>query len=101
MEGALCEARVWIFFPEGKPPCRLLNRNLFFFQVHTLSGHFLFVKCVAFSLDSKRVVSASFDQLVKIWNAETGAEVRPLIMVDDNLHSIPFYYSSRLFSATR
>jgi len=33
------------------------------------------VKCVAFSLDSKRVVSASFDKLVKIWNAETGAEV--------------------------
>ena len=27
--------------------------------------------------------------------------VRPLIMVDDNLHSIPFYYRSRLFSATR
>ena len=43
--------------------------------MHTLSGHFLFVKCVAFSLDSKRVVSASFDKLVKIWNAETGAEV--------------------------
>jgi len=27
--------------------------------------------------------------------------IRPLIMVDDNLHSIPFYYRSRLFSATR
>ena len=29
------------------------------------------------------------------------ATLRPLIMVDDNLHSIPFYYRSRLFSATR
>ena len=29
------------------------------------------------------------------------SEVGPRIMVDDNLHSIPFYYRSRLFSATR
>ena len=33
--------------------------------------------------------------------SEAGFCVRPLIMVDDNLHSIPFYYRSRLFSATR
>jgi len=36
---------------------------------------FLFFLCVAYSPDGKRIVSASNDKLVKIWNADTGAEV--------------------------
>ena len=44
-------------------------------QVHTLAGHTDMVPCVAFSLDGTRIVSGSYDELVKIWNSETGAEV--------------------------
>ena len=33
------------------------------------------VRSVAFSRDGKRIVSGSYDELVKIWNSETGAEV--------------------------
>ena len=37
-----------------------------------------------------------------VWGLGVGGSgLRPLIMVDDNLHSITFYYRSRLFSATR
>jgi len=43
--------------------------------VHTLIGHTGAVSSVAFSLTGNRVVSGSCDNLVKIWNAETGAEV--------------------------
>ena len=41
-----------------------------------MAGHSGFVFSVAFSLDGTRVVSGSVDTRVKIWNAETGAEVR-------------------------
>jgi len=43
--------------------------------VHTLTGHSGMVLSVDFSLDGNRVVSGSDDNLVKIWNTETGAEV--------------------------
>ena len=44
-------------------------------QVHTLKGHTNWVWSVAFSWDSTRVVSGSFDKLVKIWDTGTGDEV--------------------------
>ena len=44
-------------------------------QVCTLRGHAYSVLSVAFSPDGKRIVSGSQDNLVKVWDAETGAEV--------------------------
>ena len=43
--------------------------------MRTLTGHTDSVVSVAFSHDGKRVVSGSNDNLVKIWDTETGAEV--------------------------
>ena len=40
-----------------------------------MAGHSGTVNSIAISPDGKRVVSGSDDNLVKIWNAETGAEV--------------------------
>jgi len=40
-----------------------------------MTGHTGVVNSIDFSLDGKRVVSGSEDTLVKIWDAETGAEV--------------------------
>ena len=48
-------------------------------QARTLDGHSLKVTSVAISLDGKRVVSGSADNAVKIWDPETGAEVRGLL----------------------
>ena len=44
-------------------------------QVRTLTGHADRVSSVAFSPNGKFVVSGSLDRLVKIWDAETGAQV--------------------------
>jgi len=41
-----------------------------------MRGHSGVVHPVAFSSNGRRVASGSLDHLVKIWNAETGAEVR-------------------------
>ena len=43
--------------------------------MRTLRGHTRPVRSVAISSDGTRIVSGSLDRLVKIWNAETGAEV--------------------------
>jgi len=48
-------------------------------QERTLTGHSEMVLSVAFSRDGKWIVSGSTDTLVKIWNAETGAEVRSFV----------------------
>ena len=52
-------------------------------QVRTLRGHTSEVRSVAFSADGQRIVSGSEDRRVKIWNAETGAEVRSLWECDE------------------
>ena len=50
-------------------------------QVYTLTGHQESVSAVAFSPDGKRILTGSRDKLVKIWNAETGAEVSSFVRV--------------------
>ena len=49
--------------------------------MRTLTGHSHTVWSVAFSADTMRIVSGSYDHLVKIWNVETGAEVRSVGVV--------------------
>ena len=44
-------------------------------QVRSLAGHSDCVVSVSLSPDGTRIVTGSSDKLVKIWDAETGAEV--------------------------
>jgi WD40 repeat protein len=44
-------------------------------KVHTLRGHTHPVKCVVFSPDGERLVSAGQDHQVKVWDVSTGQEV--------------------------
>ena len=44
-------------------------------QECTLTGHLNTVASVAYSPDGKHIVSGSYDQTVKVWDAATGEEV--------------------------
>ncbi len=44
-------------------------------RLHTLSEHRQPVSALAFSPDGRRLVSASFDRHLIVWDATTGSEV--------------------------
>ena len=45
----------------------------------TMCGHTGVVTCVAHSPDGKRLVSGSSDKTLKVWDADTGQEIRTLV----------------------
>ena len=47
--------------------------------MHTLAGHWGSVASVTFSPDGKWILSGSSDELVKIWDVVTGAQVRSTV----------------------
>ena len=48
-------------------------------QECTLRGHSGYVHSVAYSPDGKHIVSGSRDNTVKIWDAQSGEEVRVVV----------------------
>jgi WD40 repeat protein/serine/threonine protein kinase len=59
-------------------------------MILTLKGHVGHVNSVSFSPDGKRIVSGSGDHTVKLWNAETGREIRTLKGHTDDVESVSF-----------
>ena len=56
----------------------------------TLKGHTNRVGSVAFSPDGQRIVSGSFDQTVKIWDANTDKELQTLKGHTNSVTSVAF-----------
>ena len=57
----------------------------------TLSGHSNWVRAVAVFADGKRVMSGSYDGTVKIWDAETGEELRTLSGHSDWVNAVAVF----------
>ena len=65
----------------------LLNRKS---ERNRLEGHYSFVNSVNFSPDGKTLVSGSADNTIKLWNVETGQEIRTLKGHDELVRSVNF-----------
>ncbi|KAH7558833.1 hypothetical protein BM1_04970 [Bipolaris maydis] len=69
--------------------------------LQTLEGHRGTVSSVAFSHDSSRIVSGSFDRTAKIWDASSGACLLTLRDHDEAVSSVAFSHnSSRVVSGS-
>jgi WD40 repeat protein len=69
--------------------------------LQTLEGHSSWVSSVAFSHDSTRLASASYDRTVKIWDASSGACLQILKGHSDWVSSVAFSHdSTQLASAS-
>ena len=55
-----------------------------------LVGHEDSVSSVSFSPDSKTLASGSADKTIKLWNLETGKEIRTLKEHEDSVSSVSF-----------
>lgn len=61
---------------ESRPWIRLLNKPREGSTLHvTLQGHTRDVNCCAVSPDGSRVISGSDDETLRLWNADSGAEL--------------------------
>ncbi|KAH7038980.1 hypothetical protein B0J12DRAFT_731324 [Macrophomina phaseolina] len=69
--------------------------------LQTLEGHSSSVRSVAFSHDSTRLASASWDKTIKVWNASSGACLQTLEGHGRSVWSVAFSHdSTRLASAS-
>jgi len=64
----------WINKPQVQDPCIL-----------TLTGHSNWVRGCAFSPDGNLLISASFDNALKLWDVETGTEIRTFTEPSDSV----------------
>lgn len=68
-------------------------------KLMTLEGHTTFVQELAFSDDSKRLISGSMDGTRRVWNLETGKEQVSLISIGKEDYAIvtpdQYYYSTK------
>jgi WD40 repeat protein len=62
-------------------------------------GYSFSVSSVAFSYDSKTLVSASGDGTVKLWNVVTGAYIATLKGYSNLVYSVVFSYDSKTLTS--
>jgi WD40 repeat protein len=68
--------------------------------IHTLLGHQATISQIKYSPDGKIIASASWDQTIKLWNAQTGELINTLKGYQDGINSIVFSPDSQTLIST-
>ncbi|ETR96938.1 WD40 repeat-like protein [Trichoderma reesei RUT C-30] len=67
--------------------------------LQTLEGHTSFVRSVAFSHDSKLLVTASADSTIRIWEVVSGTCISTLVGSDSRVSSVTFSHDSKFIAS--
>lgn len=59
-------------------------------QTKMIRGHERFIRSIAYSSDSKYLVTGSYDNTIKIWDASNGKELKTLLGHTDRVRSVKF-----------
>lgn len=68
--------------------------------VGSFGGHLDTVSCVAFSPDSSKLASASFDRTVRLWDVKTGKVLHTFTGHSDFVYSVAFAPSGEWYATT-
>ena len=81
---------LWKLDGHGITASKALSSTTVFKDATVLSGHTAAVLMVTFSLDGKRIATASADKTARIWDAETGSVVGSLMGHEDAVLGVAF-----------
>ncbi len=103
--GRLNDAADPVFSPDGQMLTTNKNKTIELRNVktgrtlHTLAGHETGIYVVAFSPDSRLVVSGSDDGLTKLWDTATGRELRTLAPHRASVRSLAFSPDGKILAS--
>ncbi|MBN2521934.1 MAG: caspase family protein [Bacteroidales bacterium] len=70
--------------------CELYAQSAYPIETVIQKGHSAYITCVAFSPDGNYVITGSYDNTLKLWNAKNGKEIRTFSMHTGPVRSVCF-----------